>query len=187
MNGFNIVAPASYNSTVVSSTFPTNMTAGQNYPVSIRFSNTGTLTWSNANGYVLGGVGGATGGAASFGPTTILIPTGVTVAPGAAITFTFNVTAPVTGNYTPQYQLVRSGTTWFGQIFSPGVHVALTGIKAKSVSDVQKVSAVPTPWVSRPGSSAPRIETSLKSSSDVRPAIPAHGPSNQNPLSRNVL
>ena len=111
------------NSQVTSSNFPTSMSAGQTYSVSIRMKNMGTTTWTSSNSYRLGAVGDSRGDAIEFGPGRIGIPAGTTVAPGQEHTFTFTITAPVPGTYNPSYRMVQDGVAWFGATSTKTVSV----------------------------------------------------------------
>jgi PKD repeat protein len=91
------------------------MNPGEVYSVSVTLKNTGSVTWNEASGIRLGGIGDATGDAAKFSPTRITLPVGTHVYPGAQYTFTFTMTAPATeGSYTPKYRMIWEGYQWFG-------------------------------------------------------------------------
>ena len=113
INAYNAVSSAATvsNAAVVSNTIPATMTAGQEYSVSVTMRNTGTTTWSEGDRIRLGGIGDNTGDAARFGTMRVTIPAGVNVAPGAAHTFAFTMTAPETaGTYTHNTACSRRGT-----------------------------------------------------------------------------
>ena len=113
-------------SQLISSNFPTSMSSGQTYSVSIRMKNTGTTSWTESGQFRLGAAGDSTGDAAKFGPGRIGIPAGTTVAPGQEHTFTFTITAPVPGTYNPSYRMVQDGVAWFGATTTKTVTVTGT-------------------------------------------------------------
>jgi hypothetical protein len=107
----------------VSQNMPPSMTAGQSTLVSVTMLNTGTTTWT-APGYMLGSLnpqGNITWGLSQVGLG------GLSVAPGAQATFSFNVTAPATpGTYNFQWGMMQSGVGYFGSA-SPNVAVTVSG------------------------------------------------------------
>jgi hypothetical protein len=89
------------------------MTAGQTYSVSVTMYNAGTTTWTAAGNYKLGSQNAQ--GNQWWGFNRVLLPSGVSVAPGSQYTFNFSVTAPTTtGSYPFQWKMVQDGVTWFG-------------------------------------------------------------------------
>jgi PKD repeat protein len=106
---------SSLNATVISTTIPSSMTAGQSYLVSITMKNTGSMTWNDGSMIRLGGIGDDTGDAAQFGPTRINISAGTNVLSGDQYTFSMKMTAPaISGNYTVKYRMLQEGQEWFG-------------------------------------------------------------------------
>ena len=96
---------------LIAANVPVTMDAGQAITVSVTFQNTGTSTWTAANQYKLGAIGGSD----PFAAPRQLIPTGIAVAPGQQITFTLPFTAPAApGVYTTHWQMLREGVDWFG-------------------------------------------------------------------------
>ena len=93
-------------------TFPDPMAAGRSYNVSITMQNTGSTTWTKAEGYKLGAVDGYNG--ALFGGARHELADGEAVGPGASKTFAFTVTAPGAFTYCAVWQMVREGVHWFG-------------------------------------------------------------------------
>jgi RHS repeat-associated protein len=91
---------------------PTQMVAGQTYPVQVKMQNTGNSTWTAAAAYRLG----------TQNPqdnTTWVSVNRVTLAstvnPGGTATFNFTITAPTTsGTYNFQWRMVQDGVQWFG-------------------------------------------------------------------------
>jgi hypothetical protein len=106
---------SSLNATVISTTIPSSMTAGQSYLASITMKNTGSMTWNDGSMIRLGGIGDDTGDAAQFGPTRISISAGTNVLSGDQYTFSMKMTAPaISGNYTVKYRMLQEGQEWFG-------------------------------------------------------------------------
>jgi hypothetical protein len=110
----------------LSQTVPSNMVAGQSYPVSLRVRNVGTQTWSpigpQCNAYRLGSANPYNNG--TWLPATrVELP--APLAPGGEVTLNFAVTAPLTpGTYNFQWQMVQECITWFGD-FTPNVGVTV--------------------------------------------------------------
>jgi hypothetical protein len=98
----------------------TTMTAGQTYPASITFRNTGTTTWSVAD-YKLGAQNPPEN--SIWGASRITLPGAV--APASEVTVNFTVTAPVTpGNYNFQWQMMKTTTGSFGAM-PPAVAISV--------------------------------------------------------------
>ncbi|WP_424357759.1 NBR1-Ig-like domain-containing protein [Methanocella sp. MCL-LM] len=123
-NTLTVSAPGALDSQLISNTIPSTMTHGQSYSVSMTLRNTGSTLWNEASSIRLGAIGEGSGVAASFGPTRVFIPAGITVAPGSTYTFTYTMKAPDTaGTYTPQYQMVRDGVAWYGDTMQKTITV----------------------------------------------------------------
>ncbi len=118
------------NAQFVSQSVPATMTAGQSYAVSITFQNTGTTTWSAANAYNLGAHNPQDN--TTWGMHRVALPS--TVAPGANVTFSFNVSAPSTpGTYNFQWAMVQDGVEWFGAL-TPNVTVDVQAGQVPSIA-----------------------------------------------------
>ena len=105
-------AQAGNNSAFVSQSVPTAMVPGQTYAVSVTMQNTGTTTWTSATLHKLG-TQNPQDNTLWTGSTRRALP--ASVAPGASVTFNFNVTAPSTpGTYNFQWKMVQDGVEWFG-------------------------------------------------------------------------
>src|SRR5207237_1324496 len=88
---------------------------GQTYAVSVTMQNTGTTTWTAAGAYRLGSQNPQDN--TTWGTNRVSLPSGSSVAPGANVTFSFNVTAPATaGTYNFQWRMVQDGVEWFGAL-----------------------------------------------------------------------
>lgn len=97
----------------VSQTVPSVMTAGEQYAVSVAIRNTGTNTWTLTDKYRLGSQNPRDNN--TWGISRVLLDASDSIATGEEKTFTWTVTAPAAaGTYNFQWQMVREGTTWFG-------------------------------------------------------------------------
>ncbi len=106
------------NAEFVSQTVPAGMLTGRVYNASVRFKNTGELTWDDAQGFRLASV--IPGNDAIWGTNRIAL--GAPVAPGATGTFAFAVSAPlVAGPYDFRWQMIREGAGLFGATGSNSV------------------------------------------------------------------
>ncbi|MFN2455739.1 MAG: phospholipid carrier-dependent glycosyltransferase [Pyrinomonadaceae bacterium] len=95
----------------VSQSALTSMIGGQNYNVTVTMKNTGATTWTTSSLYRLGAQNPQDNPA--WGRIRVELPE--PVAPGAEVTFNFDITAPVkTGQYNFQWRMVQDGTEWFG-------------------------------------------------------------------------
>lgn len=107
------------------SNLPSCVTAGKSFTLSVTMRNTGTTTWSAADGYKLG----AKGDEDPFtSETRVLLPPDLTVPPLATHTFQVAMTAPSTnGDYLSDWQMVRENVAWFGIPTQKLIHVSSTG------------------------------------------------------------
>jgi RHS repeat-associated protein len=109
-------------SQIVSSAAPATMVHGVKYPVTVVMRNSGTTTWTAADGYALAPVPDGTTW------TVNRIPVTGTVAPNANATFSFEVTAPgQVGAYPFQWQVLQEGKESFGAK-STLQNVTVTGV-----------------------------------------------------------
>jgi RHS repeat-associated protein len=105
----------SNNATIGVPVVVSKMKPGQTYPVSVTVTNTGNSTWTSSGTYAhrLGSQNPENNTA--WGLSRVQLPS--SVAPGASVTFNFNVTAPATpGIYNFQWQMVQEFAGWFGPI-----------------------------------------------------------------------
>jgi len=117
-----VTVPAAYGATVVSNDIPAVMNAEQAYLVHVVMQNTGSNTWTAAQGYRLGFVGDNP----PFGPVRVFIDSSASAANGQQYTFTFTLTAPLApGSYRLQYQMLREGVAWFGSSVTVTVWIQL--------------------------------------------------------------
>ncbi len=107
----------------VSQNVPASMTPGQTVTVTVTMRNTGTTTWTDANGYRLGSQNPMDN--TTWGSDRISMPAGSSIAPGQQVAFSWTVTAPAAGTYNFQWQMRQSGVEWFGPL-TPNVAVTVS-------------------------------------------------------------
>jgi hypothetical protein len=113
----------------VEQTVPPNMTAGQQYPVTITMANTGTTTWRAGTLFRLGSQNPQDNN--TWTVQRVELP--ADVAPGANATFAFQVRAPSTpGAYDFQWRMVQEHVEWFGG-FSANAPVVVAPAAAGTV------------------------------------------------------
>ncbi len=104
------------NSQWISQNVPATVTAGQTFPVSVTFKNTGTSTWysGGVNPYRLGSQNVQDN--ETWGRLRVELPVSQ-VLPNTNVTFNFTATAPSTpGQYNFQWKMVKELVEWFGAI-----------------------------------------------------------------------
>lgn len=102
---------------VINFTTPTEMTAGQQYKVTVTMRNKGSTTWTSAGGQPWRLGSSAPRDNTRWGMGRVPLPDGTEVRPGETYVFTFNVTAPTqAGAHDMQWQMVQDGREWFGQM-----------------------------------------------------------------------
>ena len=168
-NGFSVTNPPR-DAMIVSNNFPTSMTSGQKATVSVRVKNTGANTWKPGTNYKLGGLGDAN----KFGPVRVNLPAGASIGPGKEHTFTFSVTAPTSGTYTPKYRMLQEGVGWFGQTSSKKVTVrslgSTSGVTSGDTSG-RPNSVFASPTVQVPDAATPHVLNSVRGGPVVLPSI----------------
>jgi hypothetical protein len=119
----------------VSQTVPTPMVVDGTYTVSIKMKNIGTTAWTAASGYKL--VSQNPPQNTTWGLSEVALPGDV--APGAEVSFDFDVTAPSSaGLYDIQWQMYKVGYGFFGEI-SPNV-VVNVGTGGSIINDAAFIS-----------------------------------------------
>lgn len=131
-------------STIVANTIPEIMEAGKSYSVSITVKNTGTETWTAANGFKLGAVGDSD----LFAAGRHLIRNDQTVPANQVYTFQFIMTAPGTpGTYISDWRMVKEAVAWFGDKIEKSITVVnptRSQISLYDVSDRLQTTDLPT-------------------------------------------
>lgn len=118
-----IVCFPDYDGAIVAyANLPTCVTPGAKFNFSITMRNSGTTTWSAADGYNLGAVGDEDPFAAS---TRVVLPPDATVPPLGTHTFQVAMTAPseTRDDYLSDWQMVRESVAWFGIPFAGRIAV----------------------------------------------------------------
>jgi len=104
---------AKNDSQFVSQSVPSTMIAGQTYPVSVVFKNTGTSTWTDARGFRIGSKNPYDNW--NWGMGRVNLSGEDSIAPGKTKTFNFTITAPAkSGNYNFQWRTLQEDIEWFG-------------------------------------------------------------------------
>jgi hypothetical protein len=125
----------------VAQSVPSSMTAGQQVQVSVTMKNTGTNTWTAAQGDKLGAQPWNNW---SWGLTRVNLGGSESVATSQQRTFTFTVTAPSTpGTYNFQWRMLRENVAWFGDL-SPAVAVTVEAAGTASQYVSQSVPSTMT-------------------------------------------
>ena len=90
---------------------PSKMAAGSSATVTVRMQNTGTTTWTSADGYQLGSQRPQDN--VTWGLSRVALPSDV--APNATVDFTFAITAPATvKGHKFRWRMLRGADGWFG-------------------------------------------------------------------------
>jgi len=131
----NVVLP-DYDAQFISQSVPTTMAAGETYPVSITFKNTGTESWMSSDMIRLGSRNPANN--ETWGLKRVYLGTDV-IAPNETKVFNFTVTAPSTGTYNFQWQMLQEMVKWFGDT-STNVVVNVTGSTAVGVNIIDPIA-----------------------------------------------
>ncbi|MDD1720239.1 MAG: CAP domain-containing protein [Methanoregulaceae archaeon] len=111
------------NSEVIGGNCPTTMIAGRSYIATIKFLNTGDMTWTTATGIGIASYP-AYGDASKFGWTRKAIQFSSGIAPGTYCTVSLPLTAPAAGSYQPAWCLyyIPDGR-YFGQYAYTNIQV----------------------------------------------------------------
>ena len=124
----------------ISQSVPTSMYAGNIYPVSVSFKNTGNAIWPAGSDYRLGAINPYD----NFTWGSHRVQLSAPVLPGETATFTYNAIAPsVVGTYNFQWRMVQESRQWFGQA-TPNVSITV----AQSPNNAEFIAqSVPTSMV----------------------------------------
>jgi hypothetical protein len=108
------ISPYPNSSRFVTLDLPTIIASGATTLVSITIKNTGTTSWTKAEGYKLGSVDPENN--IIWGTNRVELENGETITPGSSKIFTFNITVPVLANtYRFQWKMIQEGAGWFGE------------------------------------------------------------------------
>ena len=98
---------------VAMSGVPASIPAGGAFTANVTFQNTGSCTWTAANGYRLGSQNPENN--TTWGTSRIYLGASEAIAPGQSKTFVINAYAPATaGSYGWGWRMVREGINWMG-------------------------------------------------------------------------
>jgi hypothetical protein len=127
--------PGLVNSSLFASfSIPSAMIAGQQYSITVTFTNNGSSTWALSTNHNLGTLNDDTTFNLPFNGNRAHLAASVT--PGNNAVFTFFVRAPATpGNYTMQFRMVQDTVEWFGAI-SPVAFVAVAAAESPNLIPV---------------------------------------------------
>ncbi|MCD1294777.1 hypothetical protein CUJ83_07165 [Methanocella sp. CWC-04] len=121
-----VVEPV-YDARIVSVDFPSEMLPGEIRAVSITVQNTGTAAWYAIPERLtcLGMIGGLSGDAYKFNGSSdrIYMSPASIIRQGENYTFSFQITAPAPGTYTPGYRMLLKNGTLFGESATQTIHV----------------------------------------------------------------
>lgn len=108
---------------VVAVSFPTELACGEATTATVTMRNTGTTTWTRAAGYKLGAVGDQDD--LITGDVRVWLDDADVVAPDGELTFDVPLVAPdAEALHTTDWQMVREGVAWFGEVTTADVDVA---------------------------------------------------------------
>ena len=108
---------------VVDARFPATLNCGQTALATVTMKNTGGLTWSAAEGFKLGAVDDSD--PLYSRDVRVFLEDGQTVAPGASVTFKFDLTGPDgAGSRVTDWQMVQESVQWFGAAVKRTVEVS---------------------------------------------------------------
>ena len=106
---------------LVSTTLPSSLPCSQLVTARVTVRNTGTTTWTAADGYKLGAVGDSD----PFGPGRITLPASAAVAPGDTYDFQVPLQAPGTSTTgVSDWRMLRENVSWFGDTATAMVSVS---------------------------------------------------------------
>jgi len=95
---------------ISSVTMQDTITAGGEFKAHVTVKNTGSATWTEKDLIRLGVEGTATGNNRAH------LPAGVSVRSGESYTFTYTAAAPSSGDLILNFQMVKDGVCWFGDV-----------------------------------------------------------------------
>jgi len=106
-------APFGNDAAFVSQVVPTSVTTSEGFDVEITMENTGSMTWTRADGYRLGSQNPQDN--LTWGVGRADMEEDASVAPGGSHTFAFSVTTPTPdGLYDFQWRMLQEYVEWFG-------------------------------------------------------------------------
>jgi RHS repeat-associated protein len=136
-----VVGSHHLNTVFVSQNVPSNMVAGESYPVTVTLKNIGTWGWNHLSGYSLGSQNPQDN--TTWGMNRVPLTHNVLL--DEEVTFNFNVTAPATpGNYNFAWRMVSNVYGWYGATSANVVVGSTVGIpNAQFVSQNVPLAMLP--------------------------------------------
>ncbi|MDA3824123.1 MAG: T9SS type A sorting domain-containing protein [Bacteroidales bacterium] len=108
------ISPYPNTAKFISQDVSTQMSPGEKLTVSVSMENTGTTSWTKAEGYKLGSIDPENN--LIWGINRIELEDSETIDPGDTKTFTFDITAPTENNiYRFQWKMIQEGEAFFGE------------------------------------------------------------------------
>jgi len=129
----NILLAAPTSAEIESIIIPANASAGKIFSAEITVKNTDKVAWTEGTDIRLGVTGTISGS------NRVLLPDGVSVAPGASYTFIYTASAPESGDLVMTVQMLKEGVVWFGE--AQTATVKATGAKITAVASPQALMA----------------------------------------------
>lgn len=138
---------------VVSVELPTRLGCGATLSARITMGNSGTATWTRAGDYKLGAVDDAD--PLHSGDPRVWLPETAAIAPDEEWVFELELTAPETpGRYTTDWQMVREGVGWFGEIARQEIAVECDGVVDATTLEQKHLFGYQG-WFACPGDGSP--------------------------------
>ena len=159
--------PPALDAAFVSQSVPSSMTAGQQYSVSVRMRNLGTMTWTAAASVRLGAINPNDN--STWGANRVLLAGGDSIAPGQEKLFTWTVTAPSSpGTYNFQWRMLREGVVWFG---ANSTNVSVSVGAAPTATRTRTPVGIPPP--NTPTATATHVQSGPPDASFVSQSVPS--------------
>ncbi|HXG67445.1 MAG TPA: putative Ig domain-containing protein, partial [Blastocatellia bacterium] len=131
---------SSYAAQFVSQNVPSRVTTGQQFSFNIKFNNTGSAAWSEADGVRIGSQNPPDN--TTWGGNRVILPAGFVIAPGQQLDVAVQAIAPATpGTYNFQWQMVKEGGSFFGDL-SPNLEITVTSPNTVVINGPTLIKAV---------------------------------------------
>lgn len=141
-----VAAPAVFDGAFVSQSVPTTLSTQASATATVTMRNTGTTDWSDLALIRLSSTNPDDN--TTWGRNRVIIPTGVSVRPGDAYSFTFPITAPAavgTANF--QWRMIREGVGRFG---APSTNFPVTIVGGALAAEYVSQNVPPTATLGGP-------------------------------------
>ena len=129
----------------VATTLPDALACGAVLAAEITLKNSGSTTWSQAQGYALGAVDDSD---PLVGDLRVDLPADLEIAPGESYTFTLDLVGPeLEAEYHTDWQMLRSDAdSWFGDLAEADVNVACPEDQGPDLDQVIWLHTNVTAW-----------------------------------------